>query len=140
VIALDTNILVRFIVHDEPVQTRLVRERIYQLREADERALVTDIVLCELIWVLESSYDFKREELEEVLKTILLTRQFEVENRRMAWAALEDYRQSGADYADCLLGRTARAAGCEETITFDREAARLPYYRLLGPGEEAPDS
>jgi predicted nucleic-acid-binding protein len=124
---LDTNVLVRYLVRDEPTQAaRATREL-----ERDERFLVDGIVLCELVWVLETGYGFSRRDIAATLEKVLATAQFEIESKDLALAALADFRGSTADFSDCLLGRRNRAAGATETVTFDRGLGRLDGFRLL---------
>ena len=123
----DTNVLLRYIVRDEPTQAaRAAREL-----ERGERFLVGSIVLCEVVWVLETGYGFSRRDVAATLERILATAQFEIEAKDLALAALDDFRRSTADFSDCLLGRRNRAAGAAETVTFDRSLKGLEGLRLL---------
>jgi len=127
-IGLDTNILVRYLVRDDSAQAaRADRE----LERPNARFLIDGIVLCELVWVLETGYGFSRPEIASVLERILATAQFEVEAKDVTVIALHDFRRSAADFADCLIGRRNRAAGVSETLTFDRGLARLAGFRVL---------
>jgi predicted nucleic-acid-binding protein len=127
VTGLDTNVLVRYIVRDDAAQAaRAAREL-----ERDERFLISSIVLCELVWVLEAGYDFPRAEIAATLEKILATAQFDVEDKDMALAALDDFLASGADFSDCLIGRRNRAAGAVQTVTFDRGLRGLESFRVL---------
>jgi predicted nucleic-acid-binding protein len=127
VTGLDTNVLVRYLIRDEPTQAaRATREL-----ERDERFLVDGIVLCELVWVLETGYGFSRREIAATLEKVLATAQFEIDSKDLALMALDDFSRSTADFADCLLGRRNRAASAAETVTFDRSAGRLDGFRLL---------
>jgi predicted nucleic-acid-binding protein len=127
VTGLDTNVLVRYLVRDEPTQAaRATREL-----ERDDRFLIGSVVLCELTWVLEAGYGFSRTEIGDTLEKILATAQFEIEGKDLALAALDDFRASRADFSDCLVGRRNRAAGVAETVTFDRSLRGLEGFRLL---------
>ena len=123
----DTSVLLRYLVRDEPTQAaRAAREL-----ERGERFLVGSIVLCEVVWVLETGYGFSRRDVAVTLERILATAQFEIEAKDLALAALDDFRRSTADFSDCLLGRRNRAAGAAETVTFDRSLKGLEGFRLL---------
>lgn len=124
---LDTNVLLRYLLRDEPAQAARAAREI----ERDERFLVGSIVLCELVWVLETGYGFSRAEITATLEKILATAQFEIESKDVALAALDDFRHSTADFSDSLLGRRNRAAGAVETVTFDRGLRELAGFRLL---------
>jgi predicted nucleic-acid-binding protein len=127
VTALDSNVLLRYLLRDEPAQAaRAAREL-----ERDERFLIGSVVLCEVVWVLETGYGFSRGEIGAALEKILATAQFEIEDKDVARAALDDFRGSAADFSDCLIGRRNRAAGAAETVTFDRSLRGLEGFRLL---------
>jgi len=127
VTGVDTNVLLRYLVRDDPTQAaRAAREL-----ERGERFLVGSIVLCELVWVLETGYGFSRRDVAATLERILATAQFEIEAKDLALGALDDFRRSTADFSDCLLGRRNRAAGAAETVTFDRGLKGLEGFRLL---------
>jgi predicted nucleic-acid-binding protein len=127
VTGLDTNVLLRYLLRDEPTQAaRAAREL-----ERDERFLIGSVVLCEVVWVLETGYGFSRAEIGATLEKILATAQFEIEGKDLARAALDDFRGSTADFSDCLVGRRNRVAGAAETVTFDRSLRDLEGFRLL---------
>ena len=125
-IGLDTNVLVRYLVQDDPDQSRRAGKCI-----ESGTASIGCIVLCELVWVLESAYDYPRATVAEALEKILMTGDFEIEDREQAWAALHDYRRTKADYADCLIAHRNAAAGCKETATFDKKLKGVAGVRLL---------
>lgn len=97
----------------------------------DSPCLINGIVLSELVWVLEFAYGYEKALVAEVLETILATSQFEIEDKDAAWAALSDYRNTGADFSDCLVGWINQRLGCEHTVTFDRATRALDGFRLL---------
>ena len=130
---LDTNVLVRFLVKDDPKQAASAVAFMREACTADVPCLVNRIVLCELEWVLESAYGYPRSTVAEVLGKILRTGELLVEDADEAWAALRACREQGADFSDCLLGRTNLSRGCEATATFDRNASRLAGFELLEP-------
>ena len=126
---LDTNILLRVLVADDPEQVRRVRAFLTAL-PAGEPLFINRIVVCELIWTLRRRFRFDREQVAEVVDRLLKSR-LALEDYDALGLALYLYRTSGADLADCLLGVINRAAGCERTATFDREAARLDEFELI---------
>lgn len=126
-IGLDTNVLVRYLLRDDPVQAARAEREL----ERNERFLIDSIVLCELVWVLETGYGFSRTEIAAALERILATAQFDIESKDLALAALDDFRRSAADFSDCLIGRRNRAAGAPETVTFDRNLKGLEGFRYL---------
>jgi predicted nucleic-acid-binding protein len=93
-------------------------------------ALINRIVLCELVWVLESAYGYSRDKVSLALERILRTKQFSIENHQEAWSSFREY-QDGRDFADSFIGTVNRRLGCKHTVTFDRKAGRLPSFALL---------
>lgn len=130
-IGLDTNVLVRHLVQDEPRQSALATRFIATECTREAPCYVNRIVLCELIWVLESAYGYRRQLIADVLERIVRTVQFRIEDTQSATAALRSYRGTAADFADCLLIEANRRHGCAETVTFDKSAGALDGARLL---------
>jgi predicted nucleic-acid-binding protein len=128
---LDTNVIVRFLVRDDPEQATLATRFIRAQCTAETPCRINRIVLCELEWVLESAYRYSRSTVADVIAKVLRTVEFEIEDRDAAWAALFGYRNESVDFADCLLGKTNRAAGCDATATFDQKAARTDDFVLV---------
>ena len=130
---LDTNVLVRFLVKDDPRQAAQAVAFIRGECTAESPCRVNRIVLCELEWVLESAYRYPRSQVAEAIGRILRAAELLVEDADEAWTALRAYRQHGADFSDCLLNLTNLAGGCEATATFDVRAGRLEGFELLSP-------
>ncbi len=130
-IALDTNVLVRFLVQDEPLQAQLATKLIDQLTE-DAQGFVSREVLIELVWVLERAYRLGRAEIAVALDGLLSATELDIEGSDELAPALELYRNDGFGFADLMIAATARRSGASELLTFDRQAARLPGVRLLG--------
>ena len=78
-IALDTNILVRYITQDDPIQALKVTNFINQYVHKKNSLFINNIVLCELVWVLQSGYKFSALEIEKTLNYILVTEEFSFE-------------------------------------------------------------
>jgi predicted nucleic-acid-binding protein len=129
VIALDTNVLVRYLAQDDREQakaaTRLMEERL----TAGDPGFISAIVLCEIIWVLESCYDLKRADIVSIIKTLLDTRQIVVDEANAVGAALN---HSSVDLVDAIIHEVGRSRQCHRTATFDRKFARLAGVELLG--------
>ena len=128
-IGLDTNVLVRYLVQDDPAQARKASALIDRAAARDSAMFINHVVMCELAWVLGRGYGYAKPDLAEVIEKILLGRQFEIERKDLVWAALTDFKASRADFADCLIGVTNVIAACESTFTFDRSAASLRTFR-----------
>lgn len=130
-IGLDTNVLLRYLTQDDPSQSQDAEQRIDQLDAHENRGYINSVVLCETLWVLTKGYRYSRAEIDKVVDQLLLTQEFEIEHRTLVWAALQDFRDGAADFADCLIGRINAAAGCGKTLSFDRSTAHLPRFEIL---------
>ena len=127
-IGLDTNVLVRYLVEDDPDQAARAREVIEGRCTAEAPGFVNRIVLCELVWVLESCYATPAAAIADTIEKLLRTAELEIDAPEAAWFALAAYRRGATDFADALIGRLNTAAGCDGIATFDRGAARLTDF------------
>ena len=82
-------------------------------------------------WVLTSVYDETDEELAAIIDQLLRTHQLQIKQRDQVRAALTQFKREAAGFPDCLLGQLNRDAGCDETITFDQDAANMDGWREL---------
>ena len=128
---LDTNVLIRYLVKDEPRQTRTAVRFMRETAERGDLLFLNQIVLCELVWVLESAYGYAREDIGSALEKILMTEQFEIEARDEVWAALEGYQKGPGDFSDYLIGQKNLKQGCSHTLTFDRSLEDDAAFALL---------
>ncbi len=130
-IALDTHVLVRFLVQDDSVQAKAAVEVIGQLTEANQGCICRE-VLVELVWVLERSYGYSRVEIGSVLDGLFSSVELVLEAADDLGSLIELYRIGGYGFADLMIVAAGRRMGATEMITFDRKAARLEHVRLLG--------
>jgi len=130
-IGLGTNVILRYLLQDDEVQGEKASRAISRAAARNEPLFVSIVVLCEALWVLESGYEYHKAELVTVLDQLLETNGFEIEQRDLVRAALDDYRASKADFSDCLIGRTNEAHGCRHTLTFERSLKALDTFRVL---------
>jgi predicted nucleic-acid-binding protein len=127
-IGLDTNILVRYLTRDDEQQW----QQAATVMQQGQPSLITNIVLCELVWVLRgTSYGFRKEEIIHVLEAMLHSVAFEFEDRSTVDQALQRYKQGKADFSDYLIGAVSRQAGCTETVSFDGKLKGEEGFRLL---------
>ena len=129
-IGLDTNVLVRYVAQDDPKQSAIASELIESLT-ASSPGFIALVSVVELVWVLQSSYQSSKSEIIVVLETLLRTRELTLENAETVWQALRRFSESNADFADCLIERSANAAGCDHTVTFDSKAAKTAGMQRL---------
>lgn len=128
---LDTNVLVRYLTGDDPRQAAIAESEIEAGIARKEKFLVHPVVLCELIWVLETAYGSARAELVMVLDRILRTAQFDVPAKDVAWRALADFRKGKGDFSDYLIARSNESGGALTTLTFDKDLRKDRLFRVL---------
>ncbi|MGE0666296.1 MAG: PIN domain-containing protein [Sphingomonadales bacterium] len=121
-IGLDTNVLVRLLVRDHEEQYQRVLGLLLADGERPDSFYVNHVVLVETAWVLRSDYRFGRSEIADALQSVLDVGSFDIQDRERVSAALVLFRQSKADFADCLISIGNLAAGCRYTATFDARA------------------
>ncbi len=130
-IGLDTNVLVRYIMQDDARQSALA-DRLIESLSVEAPGFVSLVTVIELVWVLSSAYRLTDAKVAEGLETLLRTREILVDQAETVWKAVRDFQGTRADFADCLIAQAGRMAGCETTMTFDREAAKLDGMTRLG--------
>ena len=130
-IAVDTNVLVRVLV-DEPSQPKQVTAA-RALASAAGAVFVPLVVLVETVWVLEGAYGQPKAVVVGVLAHLLDNAAFVVERDQQSRAALALFRQSNADFSDCLI-----LPGCRHRDlplhTFDRRLAKLDGAQMVPVG------
>lgn len=128
-IGLDTNVLIRYVVRDDPAQTRLTDNLLDSLT-SDDPGYVPLIVLVECWWVLDRSYGYPLERRRAFVEALLASQELRVERTDTVRAALRR-THDGADLADAVIAVGATEAGCSAIMTFDRRAARAAGMTLL---------
>ena len=129
-IGLDTNVLVRYIADDDPAQS-VAATKIIESLSPDSPGFVSLVVLAELIWVLQFSYDFDKNEITVVVEKMTRSAELQLERAEVVAQALGQFRVSKADFSDCLIDRCSDAAGCQYTLTFDKRTASAGKMRLV---------
>ncbi|MHB1273861.1 MAG: PIN domain-containing protein [Rhodanobacter sp.] len=130
-IGLDTNVLVRYIMQDDAAQSTMATALLDALT-VDAPGWIAIVSVTELVWVLGACYGLDRAQLTDALEALLRTKELMVERAETVWKAVRVYRDSRADFADCLIACCAASAGCEHTMTFDRGAAKHAGMGLIG--------
>ena len=121
-IGLDTNVVVRYLTHDDREQSAAA-VRLMDSLSPEAPGFISLIVIAELVWVLEACYHFKKKEIEQVLDTLLRSKELVIEKAEAVAQALRIFSAARADFADCLIERCGATAECRHTFTFDRRAA-----------------
>lgn len=123
-IALDTNVLVRFLVQDDPEQARLATELMDSLTDQN-LGFVGREVLVELVWVLERAYGYGRGDIAAALDGLLSSVEVLIEDSDDVATAVDRYRNDGYGFADLMIAAAAKRAGASEITTFGSKAGHL---------------
>ena len=131
-IGIDTNILVRYLTRDDEEQSQKVLELLEQYSGVESSIYINNIVLCEVIWVLETGYKYPKQNITHSLKLILQTPEFAFENHATIVKVLYDYEQSsGTDFSDILISVTNADKNCIATYSFDKKSCKHGYFTSL---------
>lgn len=131
-IGLDTNVILRCFVDDDPEQAKQARRFVAENCTRDSPGFIDRVALCEMVWVLVRGHRFDRRQAADVVSRLAASREILLEDSDAVRAALRSFLQSNIDFADALISEVNRARGCEATATFDRKAARLPGFVRVG--------
>jgi predicted nucleic-acid-binding protein len=127
-LGIDTNVLVRFLLRDDEAQFQKANKLIQREVSGGLGVLVSQLVLLETEWVLRSRYDFSKIQLLEFIASLLDTRDIQLEDEQSVEESIYQWKDSNADFADCLIAARHRRLGCSATATFDARAAKLPGF------------
>lgn len=128
--AIDTNILIRFLVGDNELQAKIVYS-IFKKAESEKRELfVPLLVILEMIWVLESVYDISRTEILDAIRDLLLMPIFKFDQQPALQQLVHVAQGNTYDLSDLLIAHSAKVNGCEAVITFDKKASKFNLFEL----------
>jgi predicted nucleic-acid-binding protein len=127
-LGLDTNVLVRHLVRDDEAQFERVRRLLRRAAAADEALFVSLLVLQETEWVLRSRYGLAKAEIMDTISVLLDTTEIRFEDEPAIEEALFLWKDSAADFSDCLIGTRNRRLGCRATATFDVRATAMSGF------------
>jgi predicted nucleic-acid-binding protein len=129
-ISLDTNILVRYITQDDPVQSLKATEIVERQLTDTNHGFVSVVALAEVVWVLDRAYGFTSLEIATAVERMLQIDVLIIENEQEVFAAMVLLKRCHGSFADALIAELGTSAGCIHTLTFDNKAARLPGFKL----------
>lgn len=132
--ALDTNVLVRYLVQDDSGQLAAAKRLIDRCVAEGQSIFVPVTVALELEWVLRASYGYVKDDVLQVLSYLFSAAELSFESERLLEVALQLYRESSADFADCLHVASATEAGEQPMWTFDKGASKLTGAQLIRAG------
>ncbi len=129
-IGIDTNVLVRYLVQDDKRQASKAN-RLFERVSETAPAFISDIVMCELVWVLSRAYGYEKELIVQTMEKMLSTDGFKFENPGRIRNALRHYRSGKADFSDYMIAEANKENGAGTTYTFDKKAAGHQLFSLV---------
>jgi predicted nucleic-acid-binding protein len=129
VIGLDTNLLVRYIMQDDPVQSAKATAWIEERLTAENPGFISVVAVAETVWVLERSYGVADQDIAATIERLLQADVLVVENEQQVFAAMIALKEGQGSFADALIAALGVKAGCSNTLTFDRRALRVPGFK-----------
>lgn len=129
-IGLDTNILVRYLTQDDPVQSAKATEILERRLTEKNPGFVSIVVMVETVWVLDRAYFLTAQEIATAIERLLQVDVLAIENEQEVFTAMVVLKQGRGSFADALIAELGARVGCTRTLTFDRKATRLPSFEL----------
>ena len=128
--AIDTNILIRFLIGDDELQAKKVYT-IFKNAESEKKELfVPLLVILETIWVLESVYEISRTEILDSISDLLLMPILKFGQQSALQQFVHSAQENKYDLSDLLIAYSAKTNGCEAVITFDKQASKFKLFEL----------
>jgi len=129
-IGLDTNILVRYLAQDDPVQSVKATEVLERRLTLKNPGFVSVVVIVETVWVLDRAYGLTAQAIAAAVERLLQVEVLTIEHEQEVFTAMIALKQVRVSFADALIAELGRRAGCTRTLTFDQKACRLPSFEL----------
>jgi len=127
-IGLDTNVLVRYLAQDDAVQSPIATDLLERQLSVEAPGFISIVAMVETVWVLQRRYKVGRSALAACIARLLQADVLVVQHQPEVHAAMVDYRDRNGDFGDALIAHLGLQAGCPRTLTFDRDALRLPGF------------
>jgi predicted nucleic-acid-binding protein len=130
-IGLDTNVLIRYLTQDDPVQFAKATEVIERRLTAKNPGFVSVVAMVETVWVLDRAYSLTAQEISTVVERLLQIEVLAIENEQEVFTAMVALKQGRGSFSDALIAEFGVRAGCSRTLTFDQKALRLPGFEIV---------
>ncbi|MEN0037625.1 MAG: type II toxin-antitoxin system VapC family toxin [Cellvibrio sp.] len=129
-IGLDTNVVIRYLTQDDAKQSAIANRIIEQELNEKNQGYITLISLIEITWVLESCYEQTKDDVINVLDSLLTIKQITIEKTDLVYLALKRFRSGNADFSDALIALVCENAGCKRVVSFDKKAATVGMEKI----------
>jgi predicted nucleic-acid-binding protein len=117
----DTNVLVRYLTADDAQKAKAVEQLLVQARDGEVSLITSDIVIAELVWVLSSFYKLEKTFIAELLRAILNTEGFKVDNSDVIEVSLDIYETESIDFIDAYIIGYMRLKGLDTLYSYDKK-------------------
>ena len=129
-IAVDSNIFMRWLLSDDKEQADAIAAMVRKFEKGGERLWASDTVVAEVVWVLESVYDVSPKDISRYIESLLDVQTFEFENRERLLRAVELYRAHQVDFIDCYIVASAKDNGITTVVSYDRDFKKMPIEAI----------
>jgi predicted nucleic-acid-binding protein len=129
-IGLDTNVLIRYLTQDDPVQSAKAREILERRLTPKDPGFVSVVAMVETVWVLDRAYGLRAQEIATAVERLLQVEVLAIENEQEVFTAMVALKGRGS-FADALIAELGARAGCTRTLTFDQKALRLSGFEFV---------
>jgi predicted nucleic-acid-binding protein len=129
-IGLDTNVLVRYLAQDDPVQSAKATALIERRLTEQDPGFISVVAMAATVWVLERAYGLADADIAAAIERTLQVDALVVESEQEVFTAMVALKEGRGSFADALIGALGARAGCSHSLTFDRKALRLPGFVL----------
>ena len=130
--ALDTNVLIRFLVKDDERQSEIVYRAFRQAEMDNNTFFVPLLVVLETLWVLESVFNLARNDILDSMNEVLLMPILKFEAQATIQRFILVARENKIDLSDILIACSAKLSGCSSVLTFDKRASNFKYFEIIG--------
>src|ERR1700722_12711474 len=128
---LDTNVLMRYLLQDDPKQARRANQIIDRQLSEQNPGFVNLATILEIVWVLRSLLKRSPSEIAAHIEDLLAADSLEVQNEQQVFEAAFALKRGTGEFEDALIGALNAWAGCPHTLTFDKRALRMPWFQLI---------
>lgn len=129
-IALDTNVVIRYLTQDDKKQSSIANKVFEKTLSKENQGFLSLVVLTEISWVLEACYNVDKTQLIDIIESLNSSQSLIIEQASVVRIATSLFAKGNADFSDALIVAIATDAGCEKTITFDKKATTVGMERL----------
>ena len=129
-IGLDTNIIVRYLAQDDPIQSKKATEIIERRLTEQNPGFVSIVTMVETVSVLDRAYKLAAREIAAAVERMLQIDVLVVQYEQEVFAAMIALKEGHGSFADAVIAALGARAGSSSTLTFDQKALRLSGFKL----------